>query len=564
MKRFRQVSLRELFGYPGAKKKGVQFENNIQSQNIKMAEDSISSEEFCEISDSFESSKQIHHYFQRIADCCASLPLLRPTQDHTVLFNVNENIPNIPYPAVYTDKWEKHYVKLPCSPKSFYPIEEDGKIIVKSRWELIEKSLLSNITNSKELEKAIMSYNNQYENQWDMSGLHDFFENVLSKEKTLEFFTHTLPAMILLALQLPNLCTQPIPLLERQKNHKITLNQMQVGCLLANAFFCTFPRRNIKHRKHTDREYIWYPDINFNRLFIGTKKGIESKRAEKLKCILNYFKRIILEKPKGAITFHRIYLQELPDWSNSKNPLKSMHVTSEGFIEKEGFGLLQVDFANKYVGGGVLGLGLVQEEIRFVLCPELILSRLFTERLDATEALIVTGCEQFNNYTGYGSSFRWIGDFKDNTPCDNWKRKCTKVVAMDALNFKTAEEQYKITLIKRELNKAFTGFTDSEFDTLPAIATGNWGCGIFHGSPHLKSLIQFMAASQAERDIVYFTFGNKSLQEDIDKMYRFLKEKCDTVGDLWKLLEAYSTVYTLSNDQVVPQLYDFIYRTVNR
>ena len=32
--------------------------------------------------------------------------------------------------------------------------------------------------------------------------------------------------------------------------------------------------------------------------------------------------------------------------------------------------LLQVDFANKMVGGGVLGQGLVQEEIRLVEGPE--------------------------------------------------------------------------------------------------------------------------------------------------------------------------------------------------
>lgn len=48
-------------------------------------------------------------------------------------------------------------------------------------------------------------------------------------------------------------------------------------------------------------------------------------------------------------------------------------------------------FAFRMVGGGVLSNGCVQEEIRFVICPELILSRLFTEVLDDTEALVVTG-----------------------------------------------------------------------------------------------------------------------------------------------------------------------------
>ena len=52
---------------------------------------------------------------------------------------------------------------------------------------------------------------------------------------------------------------------------------------------------------------------------------------------------------------------------------------------------VQVDFANRCVGGGVTGHGLVQEEIRFIINPELIASRLFTEALESNECLIITG-----------------------------------------------------------------------------------------------------------------------------------------------------------------------------
>ena len=41
--------------------------------------------------------------------------------------------------------------------------------------------------------------------------------------------------------------------------------------------------------------------------------------------------------------------------------------------------LLQVDFANKMVGGGVLGQGLVQEEIRLVEEPKNRLSEIFLD-----------------------------------------------------------------------------------------------------------------------------------------------------------------------------------------
>jgi len=54
----------------------------------------------------------------------------------------------------------------------------------------------------------------------------------------------------------------------------------------------------------------------------------------------------------------------------------------------------QVDFANKRIGGGVLGWGAVQEEIRFMICPELIVSRLFSEQMDHNESIIITGAER--------------------------------------------------------------------------------------------------------------------------------------------------------------------------
>jgi len=52
--------------------------------------------------------------------------------------------------------------------------------------------------------------------------------------------------------------------------------------------------------------------------------------------------------------------------------LDATHHSAEytGGIE-DASGSMQVDFANKYIGGGALGHGSVQEEIRFAICPEL-------------------------------------------------------------------------------------------------------------------------------------------------------------------------------------------------
>ena len=101
--------------------------------------------------------------------------------------------------------------------------------------------------------------------------------------------------------------------------------------------------------------------------------------------------------------------------------------------------------------------GCVQEEIRFLICPELLVAKLFTEALEPTEALVVVGCEQFNSYAGYSDSFEWAGDFVDPAPRDSFGRITTSVVAIDALMFTRWWDQYSVKCIARELNKVLYG-----------------------------------------------------------------------------------------------------------
>ncbi|KAG0090939.1 hypothetical protein BGZ92_001848 [Podila epicladia] len=63
-----------------------------------------------------------------------------------------------------------------------------------------------------------------------------------------------------------------------------------------------------------------------------------------------------------------------------------------------------------------LQAGAVQEEIRFAICPELIISRLFTQQLQDNEALLIKGAERYSNYNGYARTFEWHSDHVDETP----------------------------------------------------------------------------------------------------------------------------------------------------
>lgn len=208
-----------------------------------------------------------------------------------------------------------------------------------------------------------------------------------------------------------------------------------------------------------------------------------------------------------------------------------LHIDDTGTIDDNGLGLLQVDFANKYIGGGVLGLGCVQEEIRFMVCPELLVTRLFTEVLGPTEALLITGVEQYNKSKGYANTFEWVSNHEDKTPRDSFNRIKCYLVAIDALYFAQPSEQYKIRQILRELNKAYAGYyAPKSWGAIPAVATGNWGCGAFRGNKYLKSLLQLMACRAASRDMVYYTFGDKELKEKFYDLFMTIVQHDGTIG----------------------------------
>ena len=476
--------------------------------------------------------------------CAPVLPPLASSPTHTVMFQPTLHNPRLLSPKLspnkFRDVWDGNHVRSPCSPQSLYPVKTDtGETKLLSRWALIKASLSKPIGNSYDLEEAIMEYNTRQANKWSFGALHAYFTEVATDEESSAFFTSLLPKIITLALQLPDIVTHGMPLLRKQETYSVTISQQQSACLLANAFFCTFPRRNAVHRS---AEFFSYPTINFNSLFSGRRVYISPVRAAKFKCIFHYFTRVTSSVPTRVLTFTRQVCAEPPQWDKCSAKLTKLHITSEATIEEGGQGMLQVDFANRYVGGGVLSSGSVQEEIRFLICPDLILSRLFTQELEDNECLIMKGAEQFSSYSGYGSTFDWAGSHTDSTVHDAWGRRETCIVAMDALVVRSSTTQFKPGLIQREVNKAYCSFMTS--DPTPsgrptAVATGNWGCGAFGGDKRLKALIQWLAASAAGRDVVYFTFGDTGLQKDLHILQEQLDGHGVSVSDVWRVMLTY-------------------------
>ena len=59
----------------------------------------------------------------------------------------------------------------------------------------------------------------------------------------------------------------------------------------------------------------------------------------------------------------------------------------------------------------------------------------------------------------------------------------------------------------------------------PILATGNWGCGVFGGHVELKSVLQWMAASEGKINVRYFPFN-----EPVGPRLQHFCDKCVEVS----------------------------------
>ncbi|KAI8607887.1 hypothetical protein BC830DRAFT_1174897 [Chytriomyces sp. MP71] len=346
------------------------------------------------------------------------------------------------------------------------------------------------------------------------------------------------------AAQAPALFPRPFPLLLSGRNGSITLSQSQIACLLANAFFGILPKqarglsRNMQH-------------LDFGSLFPAwiTSGPVDAKLAS----LFHYFNTILDRPgPGNKVTFTRRCLSpgEFPYWRDCDARVCDIQTFPKGTIEDydvahdSGQECLQVDFANKLIGGGVLEQGAVQEEILFTIFPELLASLFFCEEMKDNECIFISGPERFSTYSGYSKTFQWTGEFEDMACCDPKGRRKREFVAIDASQFRrgSTDTQFEESCIMRELNKAYCGFLvshQSPFESPAPIATGNWGCGAFNGNGELKALIQIMAASAARRELRYFTFNDEALALKLVRLVEVLQLTGFTVGMLFNVVAGY-------------------------
>eukprot|EP01122_Echinamoeba_exundans_P000608 TRINITY_DN10533_c0_g1_i1.p1 TRINITY_DN10533_c0_g1~~TRINITY_DN10533_c0_g1_i1.p1 ORF type:complete len:473 (+),score=82.03 TRINITY_DN10533_c0_g1_i1:356-1774(+) len=444
---------------------------------------------------------------------------------------------------------EGAFVIMPFDPRLQYrdevKKEKGGKTgRLKTRWEKIVEVLSRKIETPEELIQAHVDLlTTTSKNPHDQFfGLQLFFKKHFSKEESQEFFTDLLPKIQQLALSMPDIVPHQIPILHQGVEGQVTLSKHAVAALMAGAFFCLFPPQSYE-KEH-------FPTFSFAGLYgiVWATGGYPDHQAHKLKCHLNYFRRVLKRTPKGNITFVRRVLQEKVDWNASNTPLRGVEVHAEGIIE-DADGALHADFANQFLGGGALEGGCVQEEIMFTVQNELCAGMLFCTTMNKKEAILMIGSEQYSEYKGYGGNFEYVGNFRCHKERDEQGRKKNYVVAIDALDFRMQDSsfQFKAIAKKRELNKAYIGFLPTseekeraaESGGIAPIATGNWGGGAFRGDRPLKAVLQWLAASEAGRDTLYYSFKQADVTDPFAKLVKTLRQREVTVGQCYRALRAW-------------------------
>jgi len=484
------------------------------------------------------------------------------------------------------------------------------------QWNSVEKLLVKPITSIENFEQICSSFHD-YEFEFSLLRLY------LKKKKNYDYFFYVLSMIQASVLEMPKLFkSHPfIPILLSPSSSSggmistVSFTREQIRCLLAAAFFGFLPdpneyinekeyfssfmessssendsgRDKTKKKQRTMRPFH---QLGLTFLFLLRQRPSYDSFA-KIDCLLHYFDKSGTSKdfsPKEVVKFHRRRLECLTgssnsnnqtisenkstfsNWSKSKKPIKSFKVYDiESFKGIEDIpGCLHADFANQYIGGGVLHQGSVQEEILFMIKPECLLSLEFTPVLDILECVLIEGAQRFSQHKGYGDTFEWESDYISNPFTVASESENVNIKQQDTNNnnyyynnlnnnsINSGNEVNQILVFDasmgggdllpevfhRDLFKVYCGVLPwgKSVEFLP-FATGNWGCGAFGGTKEVKFLIQLLAISEAGRDLIYHTFKDSEFTEILKKVNKILQQQKLTVGDLYQFIMDYSAKY---------------------
>ena len=319
---------------------------------------------------------------------------------------------------------------------------------------------------------------------WDLDRLKDVIttfrpsidvgtlSTVIQERGCDRFFCITFPAMVKLALRMPELfLVGSLPVLVPGETGVVTVTREQAGCLLVHMFLCSTHAAG--WNKYWVDFSVWYssdspPVVAYLHTLLTYFEWMTSKDAH-------------MGKVDGHVDFCRFVLTEVPDWKNSAAPvvcIASFEQVNPCSVDAH------VLFSNKDVGFGVSG---TQEEAVIAMSPEACIVMLIAPTLLDNETLLIQGATKLGTYTGIGRNVK-LADLRFAHHHD--VQRSVALVAMDALELDCASTvvgcrviaELEEAALRREVCKAFCGFSSAcRLSHSPTVSTGHWGCGAFGG-----------------------------------------------------------------------------------
>jgi hypothetical protein len=240
---------------------------------------------------------------------------------------------------------------------------------------------------------------------------------------------------------------------------------------------------------------------------------------------------------------------------------------------------LNVDFANKAIGGGAMDYGFVQEEEMFTLHTDYCCAGLFCRVMEDNQAILLSGGEQIAESSRHGltqhPSYWNIEPYKDSATrieLDGGERMFPMyTTAIDALDFRVTIkgdpllELYSTENFFRELRKCYAGLRADD-KNIRYIRTGNFGGGaflppdLFRGDNArqdyivFKGLIQLLAASMHDgnsgKQLDYCPFNEGRVSSRLLELSNKLRESGIKAKQLFDILRSKCTNYQLYGDYI--------------
>mmetsp|Transcript_87813 Transcript_87813/g.250026 ORF Transcript_87813/g.250026 Transcript_87813/m.250026 type:complete len:580 (-) Transcript_87813:5092-6831(-) len=406
-----------------------------------------------------------------------------------------------------------------------------GELVLPSdspdAWAVVQETLCGPMECPADLDTMLTKFSETDPEPKVCSFFSDFDPTTSAAFDLAAFMQTGAPLMLEVALQMPELFPSgtTVPIFKMRSSwpgeagslgkQSYALTRRQCACLLAHSFFGSLKRP---------------PDVEPNDfrftvrdLFVGTAVSPNSAVT-----FLNYFGSLarhgIPEGPDDIVTFERLGFKKGPlpwQWEGNEKPLCKVEIV-DGNID-DCAADVHAEFANAFVGGGVMTGDAAMEETLFLVKPELMVAMALQNRMVDEEAVCVSGAQKYSSTSGFGQSFEFAGEYDRSRRPDPPPR----VAAIDAVRGGGPAMTERALL--RDMNKA-----RAAFEGAVELATGHWGCGAYGNHNDLMFIKQWLAASEAGVRKMYYHDFNRNQSHHIFPLIRKLGHL--TVGELWAFL----------------------------